>query len=219
MHNTKTSLTQVTDIAKLLKNFVVLVMVWSLTAAPQMTLAQNATPAKAKQGPARPAAERESENRGAPHEGIKVHGHWIIDVKTPDGKLVSHHEFENSLQDGGRKLLTLALARKLSLGTWDIVLSTNATCGDAGGCVIYEQSYCSICNGNDLTLELLPDSTSPTQLKLSGTLKFELADNIHQVLTNYSGAQFFNFTGTSLATPINVAAGQIVQVTVLISFS
>jgi Na+-transporting methylmalonyl-CoA/oxaloacetate decarboxylase gamma subunit len=31
------------------------------------------------------------------HEGIKVHGHWTIEVKNPDGKLVTHREFENSL--------------------------------------------------------------------------------------------------------------------------
>jgi hypothetical protein len=30
-------------------------------------------------------------------EGIKVHGHWVIDVKDPDGKVVQHRDFENSL--------------------------------------------------------------------------------------------------------------------------
>lgn len=34
------------------------------------------------------------------HEGIKVHGHWTIDVKNPDGTLVRHVEFENSLDPG-----------------------------------------------------------------------------------------------------------------------
>jgi hypothetical protein len=33
-------------------------------------------------------------------EGITVHGHWTIDVKNPDGKLVKHVEFENSLDPG-----------------------------------------------------------------------------------------------------------------------
>jgi len=31
------------------------------------------------------------------HEGIKVHGHWIIEVKNPDGSLAKRVEFENSL--------------------------------------------------------------------------------------------------------------------------
>jgi len=26
-----------------------------------------------------------------------VHGHWTIDVREPDGTLVSHNEFENAL--------------------------------------------------------------------------------------------------------------------------
>lgn len=33
-------------------------------------------------------------------EGIQVHGHWVIEVKNPDGKLVKHVEFENSLDPG-----------------------------------------------------------------------------------------------------------------------
>lgn len=31
------------------------------------------------------------------HEGIKVHGHWTIEVRDPNGTLVTHREFENSL--------------------------------------------------------------------------------------------------------------------------
>lgn len=31
------------------------------------------------------------------HEGIKVHGHWVIEVKNPDGSLAKRVEFENSL--------------------------------------------------------------------------------------------------------------------------
>jgi hypothetical protein len=30
-------------------------------------------------------------------EGIKVHGHWTIEVRNPDGKVVSHQEVENGL--------------------------------------------------------------------------------------------------------------------------
>jgi hypothetical protein len=30
-------------------------------------------------------------------EGFKVHGHWVLDLKNPDGTLVTHKEFENSL--------------------------------------------------------------------------------------------------------------------------
>ena len=30
-------------------------------------------------------------------EGIAVHGRWIIDVRNPDGTLVSHQDFENAI--------------------------------------------------------------------------------------------------------------------------
>ena len=45
-----------------------------------------------------PPAEAKSERPG--HEGIKVHGHWVIDVRNLDGKLVTHREFENALVVG-----------------------------------------------------------------------------------------------------------------------
>jgi hypothetical protein len=41
------------------------------------------------------------EAKGNPkQEGIKVHGHWIIEVKDPDGTVKTHREFENSLFSG-----------------------------------------------------------------------------------------------------------------------
>ena len=45
------------------------------------------------------SAEGRSE-RGGQHEGITVHGHWSIEVHNPDGSLVRHVEFENSLDPG-----------------------------------------------------------------------------------------------------------------------
>lgn len=44
-------------------------------------------------------------------EGIKIHGHWIIDVRDPDGKLVSHRDFENAIDPNeGADLLTGVLS-------------------------------------------------------------------------------------------------------------
>ncbi|HEY6273708.1 MAG TPA: hypothetical protein VIX19_17145 [Terriglobales bacterium] len=45
------------------------------------------------------AAENKRSGGGA-HEGITVHGHWTIEVRNPDGSLVRHIEFENSLDPG-----------------------------------------------------------------------------------------------------------------------
>jgi hypothetical protein len=49
---------------------------------------------------------------GGMREGIKVHGHWTIEVRKPNGKLISHTEFENSLiPGGGGAVLPLFLAQ------------------------------------------------------------------------------------------------------------
>jgi hypothetical protein len=58
-------------------------------------------------------------------EGITVHGHWTIDVKNPDGKLVSHREFENSLapSNGGASLLAALLGRVVTPGSWWVLLT------------------------------------------------------------------------------------------------
>jgi len=42
--------------------------------------------------------EEESPKPGKPrHEGVKVHGHWVMQVKNADGTLGERREFENSL--------------------------------------------------------------------------------------------------------------------------
>ena len=46
-----------------------------------------------------------------PQEGIKVHGHWVIDVRNPDGTLASHAEFENALMPSGAETLARILGR------------------------------------------------------------------------------------------------------------
>jgi hypothetical protein len=76
--------------------------------------------------PAAPAKAAETAKPGS--DGIKIHGHWVLEVKNPDGKLVERREFDNSLVTGapgpggapwptGSQLLTA-------------LLSGNATAGD-----------------------------------------------------------------------------------------
>jgi hypothetical protein len=63
---------------------------------------------------------------GGPHEGIKVHGHWTIEVRNPDGKLVTHREFENSLVTSGALAgpltLSTVLGRASTIGLWIVYL-------------------------------------------------------------------------------------------------
>ena len=57
-------------------------------------------------------------------EGIKIHGHWVLQVKNPDGTLGERREFNNSLVTGGAGISgdqTLAA-----------ILSGNGVVGDMG---------------------------------------------------------------------------------------
>jgi hypothetical protein len=75
-------------------------------------------------GPAARRAENEELRAKAARHGIRIHGHWVIDVKNPDGKLVEHREFENSLVTVG----TMMSGDQLLAG----LLSGNLTAGDPG---------------------------------------------------------------------------------------
>ena len=67
-----------------------------------------------------PSGENKPAKSG--HEGITVHGHWVIDVRNPDGSLAQHREFENSLVNGGPQVLSQMLAGAVVPGNWSVVL-------------------------------------------------------------------------------------------------
>ena len=56
----------------------------------------SAAAAAPKPGPVGEEAETPAANDAA-HQGIHVHGHWVLQVKNPDGTLGERREFENSL--------------------------------------------------------------------------------------------------------------------------
>ncbi|HTW80438.1 MAG TPA: hypothetical protein VME23_12900 [Terracidiphilus sp.] len=98
-----------------------------LPAAAGTQTAKSATPADPAAGTAAPSAKEttppaprnsESEERPAKSGGdaIHVHGHWIIEVKNPDGKVTDRREFENSLQPSGAFVIAALLAGNNSAG-------------------------------------------------------------------------------------------------------
>ncbi len=130
-----------------------------------------ATPALAAQ-PAAPGERKPGGN----HEGIQVHGHWVIEVKNPDGKVTARREFENSLvttgNNAGGPMLVLLLSGLGASGGIGIDLGTtgaNPPCGTAGSA---NTIVCAPVTGAPL-----PPGTSvsglnaPNSLTLSGTLK------------------------------------------------
>lgn len=65
-------------------------------------------PASAK-APVAKVAGRAGGSGGGTHEGIKVHGHWMIEVRDPEGRIISRTTFENALASTGAQILAGAL--------------------------------------------------------------------------------------------------------------
>jgi hypothetical protein len=195
----------------------------------------NQTATQSQTGQEQQAAEK----AGPGHEGIQVHGHWVIEVRDPDGTLVTHREFENSLTRSGGDFLVTLLARSWSLGPWlislqnanqNLVMITDATgtlplpiCGFSWPCV------------TNLVISATPSGAQPSGwFTLAGTATAPSSASINHVSTGNvpcpgngapgtgcgSGAVAWNLlTGTDLSPAISVTSGQNIAVTVTISFS
>ena len=191
--------------------------------------------ASAQERPVSPAAQT-AKPAGGMGEGIKVHGHWTIEVKNPDGTQVERHEFDNALDVPGQSLLPAFLGRRLTPGSWGIMVWDGLCPAEYGAeqCRIVESSSnltASATTFPNLVLGLPPHG-HPGAVSLSGSFTAANAGHITRVATTLGscagtwapstctvGVPAPIFSGTVLTTPIPVQQGQIVQVTVLISFS
>jgi len=175
---------------------------------------------------------------GGPKEGIKVHGHWAVDVRNADGGLASHTEFENALV-GGNLILAQALTQSVTLGSWSIsVAGVGNPCAaelPRHFCVITDVASTNERGGPTKswapTLQATPNVQTGT-VTLTGWIQAPAAGSITIVQTylNSCGAQTpisdchagtiaNSFTGTTASPGIAVIADQIIQFTVTISFS
>jgi len=135
---------------------------WMMTAA--LAVSSLVGPA-AQQQPA-PNAAAETRPSGGLAQGIKVHGHWVIEVRNPDGAIASRHEFDNSLTqgigDGGTNALVALLTRASSVQTpsWQVVLaeanpftywqSKVYIADNRGPCGPLGRTICAVSEGPDL---------------------------------------------------------------------
>ena len=165
-------------------------------------------------------------------EGIKVHGHWVIDVRNPDGTLSSHTEFENALDHYGALGLSQILSREVDVTGWLVSLHPGSG-APFGGSPIASPAFIF-----EPVVASLLDTSSPaafsslTVAHPVGTTLFVLKgvatatgageiDGVHTVLFAAIGnnTSVFPFTNAELPTALRLAVGQIVQVTVTVSFS
>ncbi len=174
---------------------------------------------------------------GGPQEGIKVHGDWVIEVRNPDGGLAERREFKNALHTQGRTALAMVLGRQRSPGFWIVGVtgpSSSPCVGSPAGCGIYES----------LAGETIPNLAGASgnlqvtvvsgQIQLTGSVTATAATSITFVFTMNGQCPigsttpcliaapetgFFSTTAPNAFPPVNVVAGQIIQVTVTFSFS
>jgi hypothetical protein len=70
-------------------------------------------------------------------EDIKVHGHWVIEIRNADGSLAARHEFENSLHPTyGVMIMAAVLGGVLPPLAWEIGV---ADVSGASPCVIQSE--------------------------------------------------------------------------------
>lgn len=217
-----------------------LILIFALGFAPSALLAQRAAslapkPSKATQ------AEREV-SHGGPQEGIKVHGHWTIVIKNPDGSVASHHDFENSLYHGGGDfILAGVLSRNLSIGMWGVLLDGpsgaqpcfSSSLNAATGCMINEPNGPTLVSPQIFSTLTIQRTGDLRGLILSGSATSANGGQISMVGTHllYCDASTLpsscsglfasprQVTAYALPAPLTLQPGQIAQVTVTITFS
>jgi len=163
----------------------------------------------------------------AKSEGIKVHGHWVIEIRNPDGSLASRHELENALVPGGQSALATLLLPGSFTSSWNIALGLTAANGFPFGttpsiqqttCFNFQQ-YCNtsltVQSGAGGSQVILQGTSSPIGIPL--TLNMVSSG----LLTCNSATQFNCATWpfTSATTNLLVQAGQLITITVIFSFS
>jgi hypothetical protein len=198
-----------------------------------------------------PIVRAQNVQRDGLPEGIRIHGHWVMQVLNADGTLAERREFDNALTSNGAGILSRVLTRTNGLARWTVELgaSTGGPC--AGGtygpspstviatnsCFITDRTATPPLAGTAVFATLTSGIGGPnnTQIVLSGNATAAVAGEIDYVATVQSlcantiagcnlPAINDRFTSHDLRdsqgvlTPVLVTAGQIVQVTVTISF-
>jgi len=175
-------------------------------------------------------------------EGINVHGHWKIEVLKPDRTSVSVTEVDNALViPDGQQFLALSLATFGTIGSYRIVLENGSgagPCDDGSGgdtqCLLTEAGSNWMGMGAPHSTNLVI-GTASTVMTIESSVTADHADTVAKVslqtkvctpgtsadacLGAVASYPLIPFTQTTLSSPVPVDAGQIIQVTVTISFS
>jgi hypothetical protein len=143
-----------------------------------------------------------------PSDGtIKVHGHWVIDLRNPDGTLADHREFENSLAvgQGGDTFLIGLLAGYYVPGDYGITLQgpacTTAAPADCNivksistmpGSFVCAPGYSAACGASLAYNFVLAPNSGSTSIILSGSVAAPNTGTITTVATFYNACDSAN---------------------------
>jgi hypothetical protein len=123
--------------------------------------AKNEAPAPELASPGAKAAANpsaEARSSGGMNTGVKVHGHWTIVVRNPDGTVTDRRDFENSLALSGAYLLQNILGGTMTPGAWAISLGAQGAgktgpCGGQSFAIVDSPFPSPVSNGNCFILE------------------------------------------------------------------
>ena len=198
------------------------------------------------------------------HESVTVHGHWVIDVRNPDGSLAQHRDFENSLESSAQGTLAGLIGGQFSMGNMMIAMGYSgaqgpcqATVSFPGWCAVVVNlsthpavDYCSAYVCAPTLTETFNSGTNyagPYNLVLTGSITANAAGTVNSVYTIFGSCANIPFGGngpttfsttspancaTGVGTPnywvgpltqanipgVSVSSGQIIQVTVTLTF-
>lgn len=163
----------------------------------------------------------------AQQQGIKVHGHWVIEVRNSDGSMAQRREFENALVSDGAGILAGLFERAITtIVGWRVV-----TEGAADPCQISGSTICIIGEADDpigasIQSTNLTVTRSGPAVILQGSVVAKRDGEIGKVNTRvsvrYSAGPttgYIPFTSATLETPVAVQNTQTVSITVTFSFS
>jgi hypothetical protein len=153
------------------------------------------------------------------HQGLQVHGHWIIDVKNPDGTVAQHRDFENQLQTPGAAYLIGLMAGYIVPNDYAVFLSSSTTQGPCTipsggqvGCVLVhslttapavflcQNTFCA----SGLTYNYSLTYATSSSFTMAGSFTASRAGNIDYVGTWAGGCPSDPRSATSLSniTPV-----------------
>ena len=171
---------------------------------------------------------------GGGNQTIGVTGHWVVEVREPDGTPVTRREFHNSLVNPGvipRLLHGLFTAGRMDVQILCSILPGCVVPCPEGSCRIVEPSF--VVNASPSIFKNLTKTNVAGGFQLAGSAVVSSPTTIRRFTTGVSTCGTSTtpascvaatapreiLTGTTLSPGIDVVAGQQVQVTITITFA